>query len=159
MTLSPTCLLIVFVHMFYICCLLQKIRSILRSSAGPLSGSLRRKTATIAQRRSVSMRKKSCASSTPNVAGVSGDTHPPLHLTSPEGAATTIHTPESLTLSRHQDSQLSLGRPVSVSNLCVLVDGRLSGATSPSCFCPPSSGLMPSLWQKAVAHKSLYLIN
>lgn len=147
LTPSLTCSLILSLTHFnhFIPCLLQKIRSTLRNSAGHLSGSSRRKTATTAQRRNVSMRKKSCASSTSSVAGASGDTRPPLHLTSPEVASLSgyhhHHCPHTkpFTMSRPQDSRLSLGRPASLFDVCILADGLSSGAIGPHFSCLPSS--------------------
>lgn len=107
------------------------------------------------------MRKKSYASSTPSVAGASGDTHPPLHHISPKGESLSGNHqrphPKPLTLSQPQDSQLRLGRPVSVSNVCVLDDEHLSGVTLPLFFLPflVKSGLMSSLRQKAVTRKTV----
>lgn len=55
---------------------LQKTRGTLRSSAGLLCGSWRKRTATSALRKSASVRRRSCTSSTLNGAGASGDTRP-----------------------------------------------------------------------------------
>lgn len=158
-SLNHTCPYLLNIPVISLPFLLQKIRSTLRSSVGPPSGFSRKKTATTAQRKSVSVRKKSCASSTPSVAGASGDTRPPLHHTSPEGAffSGTHHCPhpKPLTLSRPQDSQLSLGRPMSVSNVYVLADGHFVWGFFAPVLLPSllNPGLMPSLRQKPVVHK------
>lgn len=63
---------------------MQKTNGTLRSIAGLRCGSWRRRTATCDHKRSASARRRSCASSTPNGAGVSGDTHHPPRM-SPKG--------------------------------------------------------------------------
>lgn len=86
---------IFFYILSYICVhfsCLQKTRGTLRSSAGLLCGSWRRRTATCALRRSGSMRRRFCASSTPNGVGVSGGTRPPLRTSPKRFLHWSLHT-------------------------------------------------------------------
>lgn len=78
---------------FFLLCSLQKTRGTLRSSAGHLCGSWKKRIATCAPRRNVNVKKRSCASNTPKGAGVSGGIHPPLHMSLKAPQPGKLHLP------------------------------------------------------------------
>lgn len=77
--------------LFVLVYVLQITRSTLRSSDGPLCGSLKRRIAITAPKRNESVRKRSSASSTRSEAGASGDTSLHPHPTSHKGVIIQIY--------------------------------------------------------------------